>query len=801
MCPFRKALVLAAALLGGTPAVQGAYELHIVLQKGDPYAGSTIMTFDSSPMINDLGEVATAVVLANGLNAVISQTRGVVALQNTTTVAGHVVGSIAGDASINNAGQICFLSGANIFIVPTDVIPTGSAVAGKTILNFHNRPPAINSSGQVAFGAVIRNAGTNELHLFTRTADIAGPGTVIGGRTLTLLSPLLFDINDAGVVAFTSQFISAGTPYTGIYTPGGPVIESGMTYEGLTPTNVFQPSINGSGHVACRATYHDATHTYPGIFIDHTLVASGSPAGMVGPYRLLGLNSDPTLSDSGEVAFWSGYQGGPTGSGHGLFTQAGLVASSHDVVDGLQISSFHFRPSINASGDIAVFVWTTNAPGYAILLAHKIPEPPPPDPHEANDTVETAALLTPQWTHVPFSSLTIFDPQALVPDGVTEWREETKWTATISDLSLHTSTDKDFFRVQLPDPGSPAFDGYPDIHPGIIDVEPLPECGTLHRRGIPWSTLDTLEVSGAIRLSAHGGPAGEKLVVLGASSGGADDLHRFLDCPRSALGSDELRFSYGDLPAPRAAIGGYQIELEYVVTVVRHYEMRTRIPVPREMPCGSGVVPNCTPDFGGRIQITLQHPYDAPLEDCGNYCADALLISWPGGDLDIVITCSASDLDAEIDLSDGSLVIDSSPESLAGGGEVETRRRIQAPQLPAGDYILFVTGPPMSYVLDVQVPGSAPRFIRGDCNGDGRVQGEVTDAIFLLAWAFLGGQKPPCLAACDVDGNGAAAEVTDAINLLVFNFQGGSAPPAPFPECGPGAPGGPSCEAPAADCR
>lgn len=87
---------------------------------------------------------------------------------------------------------------------------------------------------------------------------------------------------------------------------------------------------------------------------------------------------------------------------------------------------------------------------------------------------------------------------------------------------------------------------------------------------------------------------------------------------------------------------------------------------------------------------------------------------------------------------------------------------------------------------DNGVPNECERasFRRGDCNGDGSVTGLVTDAIFLLKFLFVGGIKPLCLAACDVDGDGNLAGVADAIYLLNFNFQGGVRPPQPFPDCG-----------------
>ena len=89
-----------------------------------------------------------------------------------------------------------------------------------------------------------------------------------------------------------------------------------------------------------------------------------------------------------------------------------------------------------------------------------------------------------------------------------------------------------------------------------------------------------------------------------------------------------------------------------------------------------------------------------------------------------------------------------------------------------------------SCYVDVERP--APQFIRGDCDGDGRFRGIVTDAVYLLNFNFLGTQEPPCLVACHANGDGLVrGTVTDAIYLLTFNFLGGPPPLAPFPDCGP----------------
>ena len=77
------------------------------------------------------------------------------------------------------------------------------------------------------------------------------------------------------------------------------------------------------------------------------------------------------------------------------------------------------------------------------------------------------------------------------------------------------------------------------------------------------------------------------------------------------------------------------------------------------------------------------------------------------------------------------------------------------------------------------------RFKRGDCDGNGTVEG-ITDALALLGFQFLGAPRPPCMAACNTDGDAGLNAIAEVINLLGFFFLGGAPPPAPFPDCGPG---------------
>ncbi len=78
-----------------------------------------------------------------------------------------------------------------------------------------------------------------------------------------------------------------------------------------------------------------------------------------------------------------------------------------------------------------------------------------------------------------------------------------------------------------------------------------------------------------------------------------------------------------------------------------------------------------------------------------------------------------------------------------------------------------------------------PIFVRGDCDGDGRVLGRLTDAYYMLRFNFIGDVNPPCFSACDANGDGVFfGDISDPVYLLYHNFLGGPAPPAPFFHCG-----------------
>ena len=78
-------------------------------------------------------------------------------------------------------------------------------------------------------------------------------------------------------------------------------------------------------------------------------------------------------------------------------------------------------------------------------------------------------------------------------------------------------------------------------------------------------------------------------------------------------------------------------------------------------------------------------------------------------------------------------------------------------------------------------PTAGASFLRGDGNDDGTI--DLTDAITILNYLFLGGAAPGCLDAADSDDD-EEIQLTDGIYTLSFLFSGGAPPPAPWPDCG-----------------
>jgi photosystem II stability/assembly factor-like uncharacterized protein len=69
-----------------------------------------------------------------------------------------------------------------------------------------------------------------------------------------------------------------------------------------------------------------------------------------------------------------------------------------------------------------------------------------------------------------------------------------------------------------------------------------------------------------------------------------------------------------------------------------------------------------------------------------------------------------------------------------------------------------------------------PSYVCGDANGDDAVN--ISDAVYLIAYIFVGGLAPTPLAAGDANCNG-AVNISDAVYLIAYIFSGGPAPCCP----------------------
>src|SRR5690606_41724265 len=72
-------------------------------------------------------------------------------------------------------------------------------------------------------------------------------------------------------------------------------------------------------------------------------------------------------------------------------------------------------------------------------------------------------------------------------------------------------------------------------------------------------------------------------------------------------------------------------------------------------------------------------------------------------------------------------------------------------------------------------------FVRGEANSDGNI--DLSDAVSILGYLFLGLGAPPCLDAADGNDSG-TVDLSDPVYLRGHLFSGGDAPPPPFPEPG-----------------
>jgi hypothetical protein len=169
----------------------------------------------------------------------------------------------------------------------------------------------------------------------------------------------------------------------------------------------------------------------------------------------------------------------------------------------------------------------------------------------------------------------------------------------------------------------------------------------------------------------------------------------------------------------------------------------------------------------GQLGIIEQVQLEEPLPQMGTQSVLGIEVGWSGGPL------PAAGRTARIRFLDG----------LVGSGQPFTN-------------VISVNGGLLSVRCNFDVASVTVRFveaparpfIRGNANGDGRV--DIADSIWMLNDLFLGGPPTPCRDASDANGDGELG-ISDPIFLLNSQFLGTRVPPAPFPDCATDPSGGP----------
>jgi hypothetical protein len=121
----------------------------------------------------------------------------------------------------------------------------------------------------------------------------------------------------------------------------------------------------------------------------------------------------------------------------------------------------------------------------------------------------------------------------------------------------------------------------------------------------------------------------------------------------------------------------------------------------------------------------------------------------------------------------------------AGSSALVVGETSSAEGFPAVNPLQGFGGQSDAFIVRIVAPDLPPRFHRGDANTNGIAN--LSDAIFIFLFLFIGGEAPSCMEAADTDNSG-GLNLTDGIFLLQYLFLGGPEPPPPGVEsspCGP----------------
>jgi hypothetical protein len=219
------------------------------------------------------------------------------------------------------------------------------------------------------------------------------------------------------------------------------------------------------------------------------------------------------------------------------------------------------------------------------------------DPYESNDMPDEATDLIDTWDYYHARCLDRFDVDGsgrgrwdldneclgifeFYPTGglATPRASVDVWTQGLTDLSLHSITDEDFFVTRLPETRD--YEGSDDIRPEDDRAaggtsEPMPECALIERD-------EKIALAGRldVRVIPRGGnidPRAETVNLYDDVAGmpvvdtGRSALYRSIYCPRSEEDLDQVLISFGERATMREedSLGPYTLLLNYVIEARR----------------------------------------------------------------------------------------------------------------------------------------------------------------------------------------------------------------------------------------
>lgn len=535
----------------------------------------------------------------------------------------------------------------------------------------------------------------------------------------------------AGEVSGTATFYPAApTPGSGNhaflakYRPDGTLSWIRRTSGSDSIARAFEVAADPAGNAIIVGEFGGGTLSFDGT---STLATSGGKDVFAAKY------------DSAGGVMWAKQAGGP--DEESAFSLA--IASDNDAVLGGVFSGTARFDSFDGS-----------ATGAHELFIARLGQLPPPDRYESNESLDEIRPLAEPWLHEHWRCP---EREAGCPNVLENFpasrQAEEYWRLESPRLSLRSATDRDFFRVRIPDPANLADSGHDDVRPRELrdpdlpperrtPPEPLPECDVLERferaPGRPRVPV-RVSVSGKLVVTVIPAANSETSRAIDGTGesirlyrGGAPDaslsigppLQKIVYCPRSIEGLRQLRFSVGERSGPRplGATGGYDLQLEYAIDIVRGVPdwvrdlmaaagVRALVPIP----CPGGDLPGGRFPFcasEGLFRVDLRHPVGPRQPDCradGPGCPDFLSLAWSKarGPLDLTIL-ARPDMAFSLFDAQKKLVAEATPlegrlqrderKFLAAAGE-QVVLRLAATALKDETYFLVVDGPPSRYSL------------------------------------------------------------------------------------------------------